>query len=84
MKTHNDAMRLRFGTTMRIILLLMTGALAGCAATGPPPQWLDARAICQQLAKASASSPALVSDDYIDQCMIARGYRPQVSPAKSP
>jgi hypothetical protein len=69
---------------MRTILLLMTGALASCAATGPPPQWLAARAICQQLAQASASSPALVSDDYVDQCMITGGYRPQISPVKIP
>ncbi len=69
--------------TMRIILLLTAGALAGCA-TGPSAKSPDARAICQQLAQASASSPELVSSDYVDQCMIARGYGPQISPAKSP
>jgi hypothetical protein len=69
--------------TMRIILLLMAGALAGCA-TGPSAKLPDAQAKCQQLAQASASSPELVSSDYVDQCMIAHGYRPQISPAKSP
>jgi hypothetical protein len=71
------------GATLRIGLLVMTVTLAGCA-TGPSPQWLDARATCQKLAQASASSPELIDDAYADQCMIARGYGPQVSPAKSP
>ncbi len=48
------------GTTTRTALLLLSAALAGCAsATGPSPQLLDARAICQQLGQASASSPEL-------------------------
>jgi hypothetical protein len=64
------------GVTLRTILLLMTGALASCA-TGPSAQLLNARAMCQQLAQASASSPELISDAYFDQCMIARGYRSQ-------
>jgi hypothetical protein len=66
---------------MRIVLLLMAGALASCA-TGPSPQLFDAHAICQQLAQASASSPELVSNDYADQCMIAHGS--QISPARNP
>jgi hypothetical protein len=65
-------------TTTRTTLLLLSAALAGCAtASGPPPQWLAARAICQQLGQASASSPELRSDGYVDQCMIARGLNPQ-------
>jgi hypothetical protein len=67
----------------RIIVLPIAGMLAGCA-TGPSSKLLEARAICEQLAQASASSPDLVSKDYSDQCMIARGYSPQVSPAKNP
>jgi nitrous oxide reductase accessory protein NosL len=63
---------------MRTTLLLLTALLAGCAsATGPSPQSLDTRAICQQLGQASASSPELRSDAYVDQCMIARGLNPQ-------
>jgi hypothetical protein len=59
-----------------ILLLLLFGALCSCA-TGPAPssQSLDARALCHQLAQASASSPALRSDDYFDQCMIASNQR---------
>ena len=64
-------------TTTWITLLLLSGALANCATAGPPPQWLDARAICQQLGQASASSPDLASGDYADQCMIARGLNPR-------
>jgi hypothetical protein len=79
-RSHEASLR----ETMRTITLLMAGALASCAATGPPQQWLDARAMCEQLAQASASSPALVSGDYVDRCMIARGYRPQVSPVRTP
>ncbi len=71
------------GITLRTILLLMTGALASCA-TGPSAQLLDARAICQQLAQASASSPELISAAYFDQCMIARGYRSQTGPTGNP
>jgi hypothetical protein len=71
------------GVILRTILLLMTGALASCA-TAPSPQSFDARAICQQLARASASSPELVSDAYADQCMIAHGYNSQITPARNP
>ena len=64
---------------MRIILLLpLFGALCSCA-TGPAPspQSLDARALCQQLAQVSASSPEQRSDAYFDQCMIANSQRPK-------
>jgi hypothetical protein len=63
------------GATTRTILVLLP-ALAGCA-TGPSAQWLDARALCQQHGKASASSPELASGDYADQCMIAHGLNPR-------
>ena len=65
------------GTTTRTTLLLLSAALAGCASAGPSPQWLDARALCQQQGKASASSPEPASSDYADQCMIARGLSPR-------
>jgi hypothetical protein len=64
---------------MRTILLLpLFGALCSCS-TGPAPspQSLDARALCQQLAQASASSPEQRSDAYFDQCMIASSQRPK-------
>jgi hypothetical protein len=57
-----------------ILLLLLFGALCSCA-TGPAPQSLDARALCQQLAQASASSPERRNDTYFDQCMIASSQR---------
>ena len=41
-----------------------------------PPQSLEARALCQQQAQASASAPDQ-KDAYFDQCMIASGHRPQ-------
>jgi hypothetical protein len=65
------------GTTTRTTLLLLSALLVGsCASAGPSPQWLDARALCQQQGKASASSePA--SGDYADQCMIPRGLSPR-------
>jgi hypothetical protein len=65
------------GATTRITLLLLPALLADCAATGPSPQWLDARALCQQQGQASASSPELKSDAYADQCMIAHGLNPR-------
>jgi hypothetical protein len=62
--------------TTTLIVLPMTGALAGCA-TRSPSKFLDARTTCEQLAQASASSPDLVSNDYADQCMISRGFGPK-------
>jgi hypothetical protein len=63
--------------TMRTILLLLSAALCGCASKpSPSPQAVDARALCQQLAQASASSRELRSDAYFDQCMIANSQRP--------
>jgi hypothetical protein len=49
--------------TTRIIVLLIAAALGGCG-TSSSSQLLDARATCQKLAQASASSPDLVSKDY--------------------
>jgi Protein of unknown function (DUF3551) len=42
-----------------------------------PPQSSDARALCQQQAEASASSPEQRSDTYFEQCMIASSQRPK-------
>ena len=60
----------------RTNLLVLSALLASCA-TGPSPQWLDARALCQQQGQASASSPELAHGNYADQCMIAHGYSPR-------
>jgi hypothetical protein len=66
------------GTTTRTTLLLLSALLVGsCASAGPSPQWLDARALCQQQGKASASTPEPAGSDYANQCMIARGLSPQ-------
>jgi Protein of unknown function (DUF3551) len=40
-----------------------------------PPQSLEARALCQQQAQASASAPES-QDAYFDQCMIASSQHP--------
>ncbi|HEV7981972.1 MAG TPA: hypothetical protein VGP86_03685 [Xanthobacteraceae bacterium] len=66
------------GATARIgLLVLLASGLNGCA-TGPTPQWLDARAGCRQQWEATSNPPpTVVSDAYIDQCMVARGYSPR-------
>jgi hypothetical protein len=67
------------GEMRSILLLLISGALAGCA-TGrrePSSPQVDTRALCHQLAQASASSPDKISGDYENQCLIAHGVRPQ-------
>ena len=55
------------------LLTLLSGALCGCAnAPGSSPRSLDARAICQQQAQASASAASDAERNaYFDQCMIA-------------
>jgi hypothetical protein len=61
----------------RIVLLMLSGALAGCATgSSPPMSSLDVRATCQELTQASASSPELISKDYFANCMIAHGAKP--------
>jgi hypothetical protein len=55
---------------VRLALLVMTD---------PPRQSVDARAICEQMTRDSASSPALVSPDFFKQCMIARGASPDTA-----
>jgi hypothetical protein len=34
---------------------------------------MDVRALCEELTKASASSPELIDKNYFSQCMIAHG-----------
>jgi hypothetical protein len=58
---------------MRIMLLLLCGPLGGCATAVPQPP--DARALCEQQAQASSSSPDLSSKAYFDECMNASGQR---------
>ena len=55
------------------LLTLLSGALCGCAnAPGSSPRSIDARAICQQQAQASASAASDAEKNaYFDQCMIA-------------
>jgi hypothetical protein len=62
---------------IRIVLLMLSGALAGCA-TSPtsPTSSLDVRAVCHELTQASASSLELISKDYFANCMIAHGAKP--------
>ena len=58
---------------MRIIslLMLLSGALCGCAYAPVPSPQLDARTLCQQQAQASATEVSDTQKDaYFDQCMI--------------
>jgi hypothetical protein len=62
-----------------ILVLLVSGALAGCA-TGqrePSSPPIDPRVLCHQLAQASASSPDKISGDYENQCLITHGVHTQ-------
>jgi hypothetical protein len=75
---HNGAIALCFHEAkvkpgMRIILLLLCAALCGCATT--VPQSPDARALCEQQAQASSSSPDASSKAYFDECMSASRQR---------
>jgi hypothetical protein len=60
---------------IRNVLLMLSGAIAGCA-TSPtsPTSSLDVRATRQELTQASASKPELISKDYFANCMIAHGH----------
>jgi hypothetical protein len=60
---------------IRNVLLMLSGALAGCAISPTAPtSSLDVRATCQELTQASASKPELISKDYFANCMIAHGH----------
>jgi hypothetical protein len=53
--------------------MLLSGALCGCAYAPVSSPQLDARALCQQQAQASASTlEASDIQKYFDQCMIAK------------
>jgi hypothetical protein len=62
--------------------LLLSGVVASCATSSsttspsPPSASLDVRALCQELTKASASSPELIDKDYFANCMVAHGAKP--------
>jgi hypothetical protein len=58
---------------IRIVPLLLLGALTGCATAKPPVASVDVRDLCQELTQASASSPELIDKNYFAQCMIAHG-----------
>jgi hypothetical protein len=59
---------------IRIIPLLLSGILAGCASTSSPPlASVDVVALCKELTQASASKPELIDKDYFSQCMSAHG-----------
>jgi hypothetical protein len=54
------------------LLMLLSGALCGCANTPVLSPQLDGQTLCQQQAQASASAPEQTQKDaYFDQCMIA-------------
>jgi hypothetical protein len=61
---------------IRIALFLLSGLLVGCATASRPVASVDVRALCQDLTKASASSPELIDKDYFANCMIAHGAKP--------
>jgi hypothetical protein len=70
-------MRFRYDRQMiRIAPFLLSGLLAGCATTSPPVASVDVRALCQELTKASASSPELIDKDYFANRMNAHGAKP--------
>jgi hypothetical protein len=78
-------MRLRYDRRMiRIGPLLLSVVLAGCATANPPMASVDVRALCEELTKASASSPERIDKDYFPQCMIAHGASPETGQAKGP
>ena len=53
------------------LLMLVAGALYGCAYAPVPSPQLDARTLCQEQAQASASTPeASDTQKYFDQCVI--------------
>jgi hypothetical protein len=61
---------------IRIAPFLLSGVLVGCATASRPVASVDVRAFCQELTKASASSPELIDKDYFANCMIAHGAKP--------
>jgi hypothetical protein len=55
------------------LLMLLSGALCGCAYAPVSSPQLDARALCQQQAQASASDGSDTQKNaYFDQCMAAK------------
>jgi hypothetical protein len=78
-------MRFRYDRHMtRIVPLLLSGLLAGCATAKPPVASVDVGALCEELTKASASSPERIDKNYFSQCMIAHGASAEAGQAKGP
>ena len=68
------------------LLMLLSGALCGCANVPVSSPQLDARTLCQQQAQASTSTPeASDTQKYFDQCMIAKSKeKPKTEHADAP
>lgn len=67
-------MRFRYDRRMiRVAPLFLMGLLGGCATARPQ---VDVRALCEELTRASASSPERIDKDYFPNCMIAHGAKP--------
>jgi hypothetical protein len=60
---------------IRIVPLLLSGILAGCASASSPPL-ASVDALCKELTQASASKPELIDKDYFANCMNAHGAKP--------
>jgi hypothetical protein len=74
---HNRATTFGYDRHMiRVIPLLLSGLLAGCATASSPVASVDVGALCQELTKASASSPELIDKDYFANCVNAHGAKP--------
>jgi hypothetical protein len=82
---HNRATSFRYDRPMiRVVPLLLSGLLAGCATASSPSASVDVRALCEELTKASASSPERIDKNYFSQCMIAHGASAEAGQTKGP
>jgi hypothetical protein len=72
------------GRMIRVALLLLSGLLAGCATASSPTASVDVRALCEELTRASASSPERIDKNYFSQCMIAHGASAEAGQTKGP
>jgi hypothetical protein len=61
---------------IRIVPLSLLWVLAACATGSTPTASVDVRALCEEMTKASASSPERIDKDYFPNCMIAHGAKP--------
>jgi hypothetical protein len=82
---HIRATRFHYDLQMiRIVPLLLSALLAGCATASPPLASVDVRALCQELTQASASSPEHIDKDYFAHCMVAHGAGAQTGQTQGP